>query len=69
MKIKADKISSTQQIEKDYKVKLKRINYEGWLIYEIYDLNGKELDGVEWLLTLKDVEKRLKLIKADMVEE
>ena len=39
MKIKADKISRTQQIEKDYKVKLKRINYEGWLIYEIYDLN------------------------------
>ena len=52
------KLSRTKQIENQYNVTLKRINYEGFLTYDIYYKEGNST--CEWLETLDEVEKYLK---------
>ena len=49
------KLSRTKQLEQKYNIKLKRENWDGWLVYFIYN-SENDCMTCEWLLTLDDVE-------------
>lgn len=59
-------LSRTQQIEIKYGVRLKRTNYDGFFVYDIYDNQGNYI-ACEWLETLDDVEKYLKENKTEEI--